>query len=109
MTFADGQGPNGMTSGAVWKFEPAKGDWTDISPLPKSKISFGFAGLAVDAQKPGVLMVATMDYWKPGDEIYRSLDSGKTWGPLGPGAERDLSATPYLYWNRPRSQKPGTG
>lgn len=109
MSVADGPGPNGMTKGAVWKFEPTQSRWTDISPLPKNKINFGFAGLAVDAQKPGVLMAASMDRWKPGDEIYRSVDAGKTWKAVGPGAVRDLSATPYLFWGRPRSQKPGSG
>jgi photosystem II stability/assembly factor-like uncharacterized protein len=109
LSLADGAGPNGMTKGELWKFEPASSRWTDISPMPKEKGSFGFAGLAIDAQKPGVLMVATMDYWNPGDEIYRSINGGKTWKAVGPKAMRDLSATPYLFWGRPRSQKPGTG
>src|SRR6185369_9022335 len=54
LSMADRAGPNGMTQGALWKYEPVDGRWTDISPLSKDKGSLGFAGLSIDAQKPGV-------------------------------------------------------
>ncbi len=107
LSFADGPGPNGMGKGAVWKLDTKAGAWTDITPEPGA--TYGYAGLALDPKDPKVVMVASMDRWIPGDEIWRSTDGGASWKAFGPTAQRDLSATPYLYWGRPRDQKPGSG
>jgi len=38
-------GPNTMTDGAVWKYEPKIGIWTDITPVKPAVVGekFGYA------------------------------------------------------------------
>ena len=63
LTFADHLGPNGMTSGAVHRFDVAAGTWRDVTPPASvSPRGGGFAGVAVDALTSAV-MVTTMDRW----------------------------------------------
>ena len=93
LTYGNAPGPNGMSGGAVWKYDTKSSAWTDISP---QKGSFGYAGLAVDAPHPGTLMVTTMDRWNPGDTLFRTRDGGKSWTDIGPKSVRDWSMTPYL-------------
>ena len=61
-TYSDHVGPNGMTKGQVWKYTIATGAWANITPPTSvSPAGGGFAGVSVDAQKSGVVMVTTMD------------------------------------------------
>jgi hypothetical protein len=100
VTYSDGPGPNGVTGGAVWK-RSAAGVWSEISPVrPSDKNRFGFAGLGVDARNPRVLMVATLDRWALGDDIFRSTDGGVTWKSVKEHSTRDAAAAPYLNWKR---------
>ncbi|MDP9051645.1 MAG: hypothetical protein M3O31_13145, partial [Acidobacteriota bacterium] len=56
------------------------GTWKDISPYSvRSGDSGGFSGITLDAERPGVIMVSTMDDYNAGDAIYRSLNYGQTW------------------------------
>jgi hypothetical protein len=102
LAYANRLGPNGITDGGVWKFEPAAGIWADISPLkPGGEDRFGYAGLALDAQRPGTLLVTTLDRWKNGDEIFRSPDGGTTWTGLRAKAAWDHSPAPYTAKLKP--------
>lgn len=101
LTYGNGPGPNGMSDGAVWKLDTRTSTWSDITPQKPNQNGaggFGYAGLALDAQKPGTLMVATMDRWNPGDDIFRSNDGGATWSGLKARATRDSSLAPFLNW-----------
>jgi hypothetical protein len=93
LTYSDAVGPNGITAGKVWKYTSSSSTWKDISP---SSGSYGFAGLAVDPQKPSTVMVTTIDRWWPSDELYRSTDGGGSWKALGDTSVRDASAAPYV-------------
>ena len=93
VTYGNAPGPNGMSGGAVWKYDTKTSAWTDISPL---KGGFGYAGLTQDRQHPNTVMVTTLDRWNPGDTVFRSLDGGKVWEDIGPKSVRDWSLTPYL-------------
>ncbi|MFG3224780.1 RICIN domain-containing protein [Kitasatospora sp. NPDC048194] len=93
LTYSNAPGPNNVTAGSVWKYAPSGGTWKNISP---SQGSYGFAGLAVDPQKPSTVMVTTLDRWWPQDEVYRSTDGGATWKALADKSVRDASAAPYL-------------
>ena len=66
--YANQPGPNGMTNGSVWKYGTGTGAWTNITPeVPGAdgNPAFGYAGLAVDPEHPGTVMVATNDRWSP--------------------------------------------
>ena len=97
LTYSNGPGPNGVSDGAVWK-RSASNKWTQISPIAPE--GFGYAGLGVDARDPQVLMVATLDRWAKGDDIFRSVDGGATWKGVKANSKRDASAAPYLKWGR---------
>lgn len=98
-----GIGPNGVTDGAVWRLDTNTGDWTDITP---PRPLGGFMGVAVDRQHPGVIMVSTLNRWRPGDTIWRSTDDGQGWKSVREAARHDVSATPYLNWG---NDKPDFG
>jgi photosystem II stability/assembly factor-like uncharacterized protein len=97
LTYGNAPGPNGMTSGAVWKYATKTSAWTDITPLkPGNPAGFGYAGLTVQRNDPNTLIVTTLDRWNPSDTLFRSRDGGKTWVDLGPKTVRDWSAAPYM-------------
>ena len=54
-------GPYDGTIGSVGKFNITSQTWKDITPV--SAPYFGFGGLAVDLQKTGTIMVATVNSW----------------------------------------------
>lgn len=92
LSFASYQGPNGATSGSVWKYNTASGTWTDISP---SSGSYGFSGISVYPQNPKIVIVSTLDRWSPMDEVYLSTDGGSTWQGRLVGSTLDHSYAPY--------------
>jgi photosystem II stability/assembly factor-like uncharacterized protein len=77
-------GPNSMSDGAIWKYNPRDGVWTDITPVhPRdSDQPFGYGCIAVDAQHPSILMATTFCHWGPHDEIFRSTNGGSSWTQL---------------------------
>jgi photosystem II stability/assembly factor-like uncharacterized protein len=98
LTYGREPGPNMMSDGAVWKFDPGKVAWTNITPVrpPDADGSFGYGAIAVDAQHPATLMVTTFAHWRPHDLIFRSTDRGAHWVQLWQGdTEWDHSSAPY--------------
>jgi xyloglucan-specific exo-beta-1,4-glucanase len=105
ITYADAAGPSGAKHGAVMKLDTNGGSWTDITPDKKPGMpGAGFCGLSLDRQQPGTLGVTTMDRWDPIDTVYRTTDAGKTWAAISAGADRDVSATPFLLWGKDKSK-----
>jgi xyloglucan-specific exo-beta-1,4-glucanase len=99
LTYGDAPGPNGMSDGAVWKHDTNTQTWTDITPVKPGapgEGNFGYAGLTVDAQHPGTVMVSSMDKWSTGDDIFRTTDGGNHWTRLKPTGVRDSSLAPFL-------------
>ncbi|MEF2968283.1 X2-like carbohydrate binding domain-containing protein [Paenibacillus sp. M1] len=107
ISYSDGCGPYDGTKGDVWKFNTTTGVWTNISPIPSSSSDnyFGYGGLAVDAQHPNTIMVASLNSWWPDAIIFRSTDGGATWTRIWdfdgyPGRTfrytQDISAAPWL-------------
>lgn len=78
-TYSDGTGPYDGTQGAVYKYDLTSGKWTDITPTSGTDLFYGFGGLAIDVQKPGTIVVATLNSWYPDAQLFRSTDSGATW------------------------------
>lgn len=93
ISYSDAAGPNGISTGAVWKYHTVSGQWTNINPPAGQG---GFGGLAVDKNRPGTLMVATVNRWWPQDDVYRSTDSGASWRRIDDNAARDVADAPYV-------------
>ncbi|KAH7367477.1 Cel74a [Plectosphaerella cucumerina] len=82
VTYSDGTGPYDGAAGAVYKYNIATGAWTNITPVSGAALTYGFGGLALDAQKPGTIMVASLNSWWPDAQLFRSTDSGATWSTI---------------------------
>ena len=99
VTYGDGIGPNGVTDGAVWRLDVETGHWADITPdRGPGRPRGGYMGLSLSRSQPGVLVVASLNRWKPGDEVWRSTDGGDSWRGLRDHSKRDVSASPFLKW-----------
>jgi hypothetical protein len=90
-TFNNASGPNNVGSGSVLRYNPAAGQWTDVTP---PMAAGGFGGIAADAANPGTLLVTTIDRW-PG-EVYRTTDAGRSWAALASTGTRDLAGADWL-------------
>jgi photosystem II stability/assembly factor-like uncharacterized protein len=99
LTYSNGVGPNGITDGAVFALDTSNASWHDLTP---PRPAGGFMGLAVDAQRPDTVLVATIDSWKR-DTIWRSTDAGRHWESLRPRSEIDASASPFLRWGEAKA------
>jgi len=105
LSYGDEPGPNHMADGAVYRYDPADGSWIDITPLPRTPgqpSGFGWGAVAVDAQDPDVLVATTFRRYRPRDELFRSVDGGRSWSPAfgrsafdHAGAPWTLDATPH--------------
>ena len=97
IAYGNSLGPNGVTNGAVWTFDPDSGAWTDITPVkPSGSDVFGYGGLSLDPSRPGVIMVSTLDRWAVGDEVFRSTDGGKSWKGLRDKSEHDIARATWV-------------
>lgn len=101
VAYGDRPGPNEMRDGAVWTFAPEAAEWKDITPQrparPDDKEGhFGYAAVGVDPADPQTLVVSTWNRWKGGDEIFRSIDGGRTWRPMFKSAKWDHASAPYI-------------
>lgn len=103
--FSNQPGPNSVTGGAVYQYVPptaagTAGVWNNITPPRVSGYQGGYGGLSMDPEAKGTIMVSTLDHYYPGsDDLWRSLDYGKTWYSINTvGAKRDVSLSPYLLF-----------
>jgi photosystem II stability/assembly factor-like uncharacterized protein len=82
VTYADAPGPNGMTDGAVWRLDPRRDRWRDVTPRRPNRAGepgFGYTGLAVDPSAPGTVTVSTNNRWAGSDGLFRTTDAGRRW------------------------------
>ena len=99
-------GPNGLTSGAVWKYDTVHHAWTNITPHDPFNYPSGFSGLSVDPAHPGTLVVMTMDHWWPMDTMYRSTNGGTSWTDVGGATISGKFPTSGTYAIRDSSMSP---
>ncbi|MEU9589905.1 WD40/YVTN/BNR-like repeat-containing protein [Streptomyces sp. NPDC048219] len=99
VTYADAPGPNGQSTGSVHRLRTTNGRWSDVTPaVPGGTDTFGYGGVAVDARRPGTVVVSTNNRWAAVDTLFRTTDGGRTWTSLKDSAVLDVSETPYLAW-----------
>ncbi|MET9383093.1 1,4-beta-glucanase [Streptomyces sp. NPDC002928] len=99
VTYANAPGPNGQSDGSVHKLAVGKDTWTDVTPVqPGGSDTFGYGGVAVDARRPGTVVVSTNNRWAAIDTLFRTTDGGRTWTSLKDSAVFDVSETPFLKW-----------
>ena len=81
LSYGDEPGPDTMNDGAVWRWQPASGRWTDITPLRGTgkQQGFGWGDVAVDPSDPRVLIASTHHHYTPHDLLFRSTDRGAHW------------------------------
>lgn len=107
LSYGNVPGPSDVTTGAVYKYDPKAKRFSNITPKkPTDKEKFGYGGLAVDWQKPGTVLVTTIDRWGPGDEAFRTTNGGATWKPVWEKAEFSAAGAQYLFWGREKLGKP---
>jgi len=99
ISYVAGPNPYVGTDGGVWKLDTATGSWDDVTPDhpdPAHNRRFGYGGVAVDAHHPSTV-IASSFYRPGGEEVFRSLDGGKTWKPaIGSPGTYDFSLAPYV-------------
>jgi photosystem II stability/assembly factor-like uncharacterized protein len=99
VTYANKSNLPDINAGALYKFNPSDGSWTNITPAdPQGITGYGYVGLATDPQHSNTVMVASWNRsWNPGDTIFRSTDGGTTWTSIADYSVRDGSLSPYVY------------
>ncbi|MCF7220820.1 cellulase [Marilutibacter chinensis] len=97
LSYGDEPGPNNMSDGAVWRFDPADGTWENITPVPRpaAGAGFGWGAVAVDATDPDVIVATTFRRYQPHDDLYRSTDGGRTWIATLPRSDFDHASAPW--------------
>lgn len=97
LSYGDEPGPDLMSDGAVWRYEPVQARWSDITPIPQPTTGggFGWGAVAVDPRQPQTLIASTFRRRQPRDELFRSIDGGRHWTPLFAHSRFDHSAAPW--------------
>ncbi|HYA79077.1 MAG TPA: xyloglucanase [Candidatus Nitrosopolaris sp.] len=99
LSYSSVPGPNNVNDGALWKYNPKDGSWTNISPEKPAEgqpLGWGYGAVCVDAKHPSTIMATTIDRWGLKDEVFRSTDGGATWeGILAANGKLDYSMAPY--------------
>jgi hypothetical protein len=104
VSYGNQPGPNDVTDGAVYKFTPATGKWTDITPLkPKGEDKFGYGGLSVDSRRAGHLLTCSIDRWSLKDEVWHSSDGGKSWKAVGQSGNWHSEGALYLQHGKEKA------
>jgi|SRR5450631_1914498 len=102
ITYSDLPGPNsvGAGLGRIYKFNTLASTWTDITPLGPFTYAgpfwYGFANVVVDPENPQTIMATTIDAYYPGDNVYRSTNSGATWAYVASMPEYPTNTPAYF-------------
>ncbi|MGC4088869.1 MAG: hypothetical protein QM756_13405 [Polyangiaceae bacterium] len=107
VSYGNDPGPFAVQNGALYRYEPKRDAWTDVSPIkPTEKDKFGYGAVAVDPSHPGTLVTTTIDRWTMGGEVFRSTDGAKTWKPVMAKAVFDSAGIAHPYHHRDKLGAP---
>jgi hypothetical protein len=111
VAYANDQAPTEPTNGGLFRYNTATGVWANISPVvPQSPATpyddFGYCGLALDPESPTTVVVASLDRYNYGEQIWRTTNanaSSPTWTALydtasytGYAPTRNTTTAPYM-------------
>jgi photosystem II stability/assembly factor-like uncharacterized protein len=101
LTYGNLPGPNNVTDGAAWKYNPKDGSWKNISPEKPAegqRLGWGYGAVSVDLKHPNTVVITTIDRWQLKDEVFRSTDGGATWKGIlvANNGRLDYSMAPYV-------------
>jgi hypothetical protein len=109
LAYANDQAPTEPSNGGVFRYNTSTGVWANISPVVPQAAAydyFGYCGLALDPNSPTTLVVASLDRYNYGEQIWRTTDanaSSPTWTALydtasytGYAPTRNTTAAPYM-------------
>lgn len=88
----------GYSSGAVKKYNPNSGVWTDITPATGRN----YGGISINQNNPNKLVTTTYNYWSNkqpwgwADAIYYSEDGGATWKEKAANCTMDTNGIPWM-------------
>jgi len=99
VSFNNGLGPNGVTSGKLMRLNTTTDAWTDVSPVKSS--TFGYGTPSIDLQTPSRMIVSSVDKWTGGDDVWLSRDNGETWTSTLLSGTLDNSFAPWKSTRSP--------
>jgi photosystem II stability/assembly factor-like uncharacterized protein len=70
---------NGISNGAVYKYDKSSNAWTNITPSGAMDLQGGFGSIVVHPTDANKIAVSTVERYYPQDEIYFSADGGANW------------------------------
>lgn len=114
IVYNNNYGPNGISSGQVWKLNTSNLSWTNVTPSngPPNG-SGGYGDVCVDAQNPQHAILSTLDWWSGPDRIFQTTNGGTNWTVIslhnagwnpGPYSVFDLNGA---YWGYGCGGNPG--
>lgn len=103
LSYGDEPGPDVMHDGAVWRFQPSKKQWSEITPVSSKSTpdGFGWGDVAVDPSDPQVLIASTHHRYEPHDLLFRSTDRGAHWTEIFAHSEFDRSNAAWTAEHTP--------
>ncbi len=70
--------------GFIYSYNPQSDKFTDITPENSSSGS-GYGGISVSNENPDMIVISTLGYHYPKDNIYISYDAGENWSSFSNG------------------------
>lgn len=75
-----GYGPNGISSGQIWKLNTSTLAWSNVTPSNGPGTGYGgYAGISVDASNANHALVTTIDWWSGPDKVLSTTNGGSSW------------------------------
>ena len=93
-----GYGPNGITTGQIWKLNTSTLAWTHVTLPNPAAGSGGYGGISVDPENAQHVVVSTLDWWGGPDHIYSTNNGGTSWSVIG-NAANSWDAGPFANYN----------